>query len=98
MARFDVFALTDGPLVVDCQSDLLGHLNSRFVIPLLPPDVVADIAPRLNPEFVIDGALLRLFPQGAASVASGELVATPYSLEAEGMAILAAIDVLVSGI
>ena len=37
MSQFDVYRIPDGPLVVDCQTDLLNYLQSRFVVPLLPP-------------------------------------------------------------
>src|SRR6185437_9881954 len=37
VAQFDVHQLKSGRgLVIDCQSDLLGDLNSRFVVPILP--------------------------------------------------------------
>ena len=38
MARFDVYRLADGGLVVDLQADLLSDLKTRVVAPLLPLD------------------------------------------------------------
>jgi len=38
MAPFDLFRLTDGQLVVDLQTDLIGIDASRIVAPLLGAD------------------------------------------------------------
>lgn len=35
MAKFDLYPAPDGGYWIDCQSDLLSGLNSRFVVPLL---------------------------------------------------------------
>ena len=35
MAKFDVYRSIDGSMLLDCQSDLLRHLNKRFVAPLV---------------------------------------------------------------
>ena len=50
MARFDVHANPSGPgYLLDCQADLLSHLTTRFVVPLLPLDAAPKPAARLNP-------------------------------------------------
>ena len=37
MARYDVFAgAVEGSFLLDVQTDLLDHLNTRVVVPLLP--------------------------------------------------------------
>ena len=97
MARFDVFELAGGMLVVDCQSDLLRDLQSRFVIPLFGTDEIEDAAPRLNPEVSVDGRIYRLFPQGAATLSIQELNVWRADLSNSGLRIIDAIDVLVSG-
>lgn len=55
MARFDVFRLTTGDIAIDCQSDLLDHLSTRFTVPLVPPDQIPAAVPGLHPSFEIDG-------------------------------------------
>ena len=40
MARFSAHRLSDGSWVLDCQADLLDHLTTRFVVPLIP---IADV-------------------------------------------------------
>ena len=84
-------------LVVDCQSDLLRDLQSRFVIPLFETSEIGISAPRLNPAFDIDGRSYRLFPQGAATLPVRELQNCRTNLSGDDFAILAAIDALVSG-
>ncbi|CAM5429606.1 hypothetical protein TMEC54S_03045 [Thauera mechernichensis] len=38
MARFDVYRNSAGEgFLLDVQADLLSHLNTRVVVPLLPP-------------------------------------------------------------
>ena len=56
MARYDIFARVEGDgYFLDCQADLLSHLNTRFVVPLLAPDIAPKPAGRLNPQFFVDG-------------------------------------------
>jgi toxin CcdB len=96
MAQFDVYRLNDGTLVVDCQADLLSGLKSRFVVPLLSPQLL-DATARLNPHFVIDGAQKYFVPQGAATIPAQELTSLVASLASERFTILNAIDVLITG-
>jgi toxin CcdB len=97
MSQFDVYRLQDGPLVVDCQTDLLNYLQSRFVVPLLPPDFV-EASASLNPRFTIDGEMLHLFPQGAATVQASDLRLQVSSLKDHSYTILNAIDFLLTGV
>ncbi|MEO7241118.1 MAG: CcdB family protein [Sphingomicrobium sp.] len=96
MPQFDVFALADGGLVVDCQADLLRQLDSRLVVPLLPAGLV-DVVQRLNPAFVIDGQQFHLYPQGAATVPRSELRTLRASLGEQHYVIMNALDLLISG-
>lgn len=96
MSQFDVFALPGGPLVVDCQADLLSDLDTRFVVPLLPPELVKAVS-RLNPTFAMQHGSFILFPQAAATVLVGELRERIGSLADEGFTILNALDLLLTG-
>jgi toxin CcdB len=97
MAQFDVYKTGDGATVVDCQSDLLSHLKTRLVIPLLPPDLEPPMTERLNPAFDIDGQRYVLFPQFAASIHIRELRERVASLTNRYLDITRALDMLVSG-
>lgn len=97
MAQYDVHRLGDG-LVIDCQADLLAHIDSRFVVPLAPAAQAAIVARRLNPSFEIDGATYIMVTQAAAAVARGELGPAVASLAEQGFTISGAIDVLLGGV
>lgn len=56
MVRFDVYRGIGGAdLLLDCQSDLLRDLNTRFVVPLQLLENAPQPARRLNPVFEIEG-------------------------------------------
>jgi toxin CcdB len=55
MARYDVHASNNGYLYVEIQADDLAHLNTRIVIPLMPPDIAPVPTRHLNQVFHIGG-------------------------------------------
>jgi toxin CcdB len=97
MAQFDVYRLGDG-LVIDCQSDLLQQLDSRFVVPLISQENVPIVARRLNPIFNIDGESHVMLTQAAAAVRHRELGAVVTSLREWAFEITGALDVLLGGV
>jgi toxin CcdB len=98
MAQFDVFRPKDSSeLLLDCQSDILDDLDTRFVVPLLGRASVSKWVPRLNPQFEIDGGEYVMATQGAATIPArmiGERVA---SLSDRHDTIIAALDMLITG-
>ncbi len=98
MARFHVHALRARPaLVLDCQADLLDYLETRLVVPLLPPAQVPAPVARLHPLLEVDGRPLLMATHLAASVptrALGDMVA---DLTSQEDAIAAALDMLLIG-
>lgn len=99
MAQFDVQSLNSGTgLVIDCQSDLLSQLNTRLVVPLIPRDRAPTPAQRLNPIFTIRGHEHVMATQFAAAVHVRELGEVVASLRDRSFEIVAALDVLVSGV
>ena len=97
MAQFDVYRLGGG-LVVDCQSDLLGHLNTRIVVPLIPRDEAPVPARRFNPIFRIEGADHVMATQFASAVERRQLGEIVASLADRSFEITDAFDVLLSGV
>lgn len=98
MARFDVYR--DGSetgLLLDCQSDLLGHLNTRFVAPLLLQEHAPAPAKRLNPVFSINDRPYVMVTQFAAAITVRECGGVIMSLAHEDTAIMNALDMLISG-
>lgn len=99
MAQFDLMQVSrTGELVVDCQSDLLRHLPTRFVIPLF--DMNGEIEPggRLNPVFDVRGVSMLLGTQYAVSIPLAELRGEGFNLASHEYEITGAIDMLVGGI
>ena len=87
------------PFLLDVQSDLLGHLDTRVVIPLAkarsfggPPSEA------LKPIFDIGGERCVLLTPMLAGVAKKELGAATASLIGKRLEIVAALDVLISGV
>jgi toxin CcdB len=99
MAQFDLHQLANRPgLVLDCQSDLLEHIDSRFVVPLLARKEAPPPAARLNPVFAIEGAEYVMLTQSAAAIRRRELGAKVASLADHDREIINALDFLLTGV
>jgi toxin CcdB len=100
MARFDVYSMPGKQAfyVVDVQADLLGHLSTRAVVPLLPLDVIKSPIRDLNPIFEIDGVRHVFAPQSIATVSVKALGPLKMSLAREHDALTRALDILLTGI
>lgn len=98
MARFDVFQTRQQTLVIDCQADLLAHLNTRFVVPLLPLEEFSVVAARLNPVFEIGKDRWVMYTQFASAIPVSDLGEWLVSLESQGYAIINALDMLLTGV
>ncbi len=95
MAQHDVYRSGDGSFLLDCQSALLDHLNTRLVIPLLDPAHAPDIVHGLNPAFEIRGQVLVLYTQFAASVPLETLTHRIANLSDDHFTIINALDTLI---
>jgi len=87
----------DGYLL-DVQSDLLGSLNVRTVVPLLLQGSAPIAATRLNPVVQIDGAAHVMLTQYIAAVPLGILKSPVANLSARSDVITSALDMLLHGI
>lgn len=98
MARFGVYPNPDGPgYLLDVQADLLDHLNTRVVVPLLPADSAPLPAGTLNPVFEIEGQRFVMATQFLAAVPANLLKSMTTSQEARRDEITAALDLLFQG-
>jgi toxin CcdB len=97
VAQLDVFRTANGEYLVDFQSDLLDHLNTRFVIPLESLDKGPKVAERLNPIFTIEGERMALYTQFALTVPQADLQDRIASLAEQRYVIMDAFDLLISG-
>jgi toxin CcdB len=100
MGRFDVYGRPGqggAGYLLDVQADLLQDLNTRVVVPLLPPDVAPKPARSLNPAFEIDGQPYVMLTQFIAAVPAKELRKPLLSLEPRSDDIMRALDMLLIG-
>ena len=97
MAQFDVHRLGDG-LVLDCQSDLLNHIASRLVAPLVPITDAPKPVRRLNPVFLIEGEEHVMITEASGAVRTHQLGPVVASLADHSFEITDALDVLISGV
>lgn len=98
MARFHVYLNPEGEgYLLDVQADLLNHLNTRVVVPLLPVAAAPQAAAMLNPLFQIDGVAVVMVTQFTAAVPATLLKAPILSLERQRNEITTALDFLFQG-
>lgn len=98
MARFDVFRNPEGPgCLLDIQADLLSHLNTRVVVPLLPAATAPKPARTLNPVFEFGEETLVMTTQFMAAVPASMLRTPVANLGGRREEIVAAIDLLMQG-
>jgi toxin CcdB len=95
MAQFDVLRVTGDVLVLDCQSDFLADLPTRFVVPLRTLDRI-DL-PRLTPSFDIAGQRFTMITPLARGIDKREVLGKVASLASYEYEIKNALDMLTSG-
>jgi toxin CcdB len=98
MARFDVYRDPDGKgYLLDVQANLLSHLNTRIVVPLMPPADAPKPAKGLNPEFMIGGTAMVMITQFISAVPSSTLKEPVATFDQHHTKIGDAIDLLLQG-
>ncbi len=97
MRQFDVCQLARGEVVVILQHDLLDELKTVVVAPLMEP-ARFPVASRLRPQTSWDREIRVIAVERLAAVERRALGPPLGSLEAHRAAIIAAIDILVTGI
>ena len=105
MSQFDVFRNANPatrarvPYLLDVQSDLLDPLVTRVVVPLCKPDVLkGKLAERLNPVFEVEGRKMAMLTPELAGVSRKILGERTGNLSDRRDSILAALDLLLTGI
>ncbi len=98
MARFDVYKNPDGSgYWLDVQANLLEHLNTRVVVPLMLLDEAPSPAHRLNPTFQVGEEKVIMVSQFLSAVPTSILKTPVTSLEANDIEIIDAIDMVLQG-
>jgi toxin CcdB len=105
MPQFDVYrnrnAATRGrfPLLLDVQSDLLEPLSTRVVVPLSPVTSARELVMKqLAPILTIDGKQYVMLTPQLAGVSTRELGQSIENVAAERSTVIAALDLLITGI
>lgn len=104
MAQFDVYLNPNAetrkviPYLLDVQSDLLDTLATRVVAPLVLADEMGLAAKHLNPQFKIKGVEVVMSTAELAGVSNHSLGDKVASLKSKRDEIIAALDLLFTGI
>jgi toxin CcdB len=98
MARYDVHVAPKGRgYLLDVQADLLSHLETSVVVPLVPLEGRLAAVPDLNPEFLIADERHILMPTIIAAVPRRALGRPVANLRDESWVIARALDTLLTG-
>ena len=99
MPRFHVYENPEGDgFLIDVQANLLSHLNTRVVVPLMPVESGPKPAKVLNPVFEIMGRPHLMATQFIATVPRQMLHSEVLDLTDEMHLIVGALDCLFQGI
>jgi len=104
MAQFDVCrnanpaSSRDIPYLLEVQSDLLGILSTRVVAPLVLATEMGKAAQTLNPQFEIEDVAVVMSTAEIAGVPCRVLGEKVTSLQGRREEIIAALDLLFTGI
>jgi len=104
MAQYDVFpnpsnSAKDGiPYVVVVQSDLLDALATRLVIPLAKLSFVGQVPAALCPAITVKGQLFNALAHYVAPLPVKQLRRPVDNVAAQASALVAAMDVVLSGV
>ena len=98
MAQLDVYRISARQYAIDCQSEQLEHLATRFVVPLLRPEDVPEHMSPLHPTFEVAGQMMVMATHLAGALPVRRLREPIASLAVHSYAIQRALDTLISGV
>ena len=104
MAQFDVYLNPNKdtrdfiPFLLDIQAELLDTLTTRVIVPLVVAEEMSLAAKHLNPQFKIKGVSVVMSTAELAGVPSRALGDKVTSLKNKRDEIIAALDLLFTGI
>lgn len=104
MAQFDVYLNTNTasreiiPYLLDVQSDLLDTLNTRVIVPLVLAEEMGRAAKQLCPQFKIKGVAVVMSTAELAGLPTRLLGEKVSSLKTKRDEIIAALDLLITGV
>jgi len=101
--QFDVFANPDResskahPYLIVLQSDAVSQIDTCIVAPLVPPRTIK-LFERLLPQVTIDGVQFTIAVPDMAAIPTAEIGTPIANLEADRYRIVAALDLVFTGI
>lgn len=105
MARFAVYSNPNAetraayPLLLDVQSDLIGDLDTRVVAPLCPVTALGNrLMNTLSPLLQLEGDAYAMLTPQLAGIAKRQLGEQVADLSPRRDAIIATLDMLITGI
>lgn len=104
MAQFDVYLNPNAatrksiPYLLDVQADLLDTLATRVVVPLILAEEMGLAAKHLNPQFKIKNVAVVMSTAELAGVPNRSLGDKVTTLKSKRDEIIAALDMLITGI
>lgn len=104
MAQFDVYLNPNAetrkaiPYLLDVQADLLDMLATRVVVPLVLAEEMGLAARQLNPQFKVKGEAVVMSTAELAGISNRSLGDKVASLKNKRDEIIAALDLLFTGI
>lgn len=99
MGRYRVYANREGEgALLDVQAELMGHLNTCVVVPMLPVSAAPRPARLLNPMFEVEGVPHVMVTQFLAAVPRSLLGAELADLRGQAHVIVGAMDCLFQGV
>lgn len=104
MAQFDVYLNPNAatrksiPYLLDVQADLLDTLTTRVVVPLVLAEEMGIAAKQLNPQFKVKGVAVVMSTAELAGVSNRSLGEKVASLKNKRDEVIAALDLLFTGI
>jgi toxin CcdB len=93
MPQFDIYRANHG-FNLDVQTDLISPLNTRLIVPLMPPAVAPRPEKRLNPVFTIEGESFVMVTQYLSAIRVAALGPPVGSLDPHYDDIRAALDMI----
>jgi len=98
MARLDVYRPEGGAgYLLDCQSDMMFHLETKLMVPLFLHEDAPMPVGRLNPVFVVDGVRVVMMTQYASAMRTSQIGMHVARLDREHDAVRDAFDTLLVG-
>lgn len=104
MAQFDVYVNLNPstrtliPYLLDVQTDFLSRLGTRVAVPLVVVEQMGGVIQQLHPQFTIEGIAVAMSTAELAGVPMRSFGKVVTSLQNQRNEIIAALDLLFTGI